>query len=1139
MKRNISFIPLWKTILKKSILVVLVLFSTNLSAQITVDAKNKPLKEILKLIETNSDYRFFYNEGLKGLDKTTSLQLKNASIDKAMSTLLINSNISFKVEGNNLIVLVAKAIDTQSTTKKITGLVTDEKGDPIIGATIKANGSRIGTISDVNGKFSLEVAEQVILTISYIGYVSIEVKVASKNNVLVVLKEDSKALDEVVVVGYGSIRRRDVTTSIASIGGADFKDMPVSNFDQALAGKMSGVQVIQNSGKPNSGMDIRVRGTGSITAGIEPLYVVDGVPLDRASGASEIADMNDIESIEILKDASSAAIYGSRGSNGVVIITTKKGKEGKTKIEYQGSYGVQEITKQIPMLDAYQYAAFSRDGHNGAYLDAVPTGNANDPNSVRPNSWDKIPPELLPYLEGQQGLVNTNWQDEIYRTSPITKHSLSASGGNEKSQYYISGNYLSQDGIIINSDYKRYGARLNYAFKAGKTKTEINFSPSYSVENRVNSDDFYGNEGVVQSALAMSPVWPVYNPDGTYNFQGNGYWRIGTDYQHNEVINPVAEAMLVKNLITHANINGNVSFDWEILKDLHFKSAFGFTYNSYANDYYRPSTLPIYGWKFYNAASNPSGTFSNTSYLNLLLENTFNYKKSYEKHTINALAGFTTQQDKMQKGSYTTTGAPNDLIPNAAGGSTLLKSAYDIQAWSLASALARIQYDYDGKYLFSAAMRTDGSSRFGKKNRWGYFPSVSAGWRIKEEGFMKDISWISNMKLRGSYGVSGNFKIGNYAQTPLLSYNKAVFGSGEGAINTGIAPAQFANEDLSWEKTAMVNVGFEMSFIKDRIGFEFDMYNSDTRDLLLNIPVPTITGFSTAMQNIGQVNNKGLEFSIVTRNKFGEFNWNGRYNISTNVNTVVALGNGDAPIITTAGTATAYWKTEVGQPIGNYYLLKNGGVFKSQAELDAYPHFANTKVGDFKFIDVDGDGVMDVSKDRTIVGNYMPKFTYGFTNDFSYKGLTLSVAFQGVYGNEILNLSKRYIANMEGNINNTTDALNRFVSPENPGNGLITRATRKQTGNNGTISTYHLEDGSYLRLQNVTFGYNFPKKMMSKLNMQNLRVFASGQNLLTFTKYSGYNPEVNNSNSNQLTGGLDYGSYPLSKTYSIGFNVTF
>jgi len=1109
------------------------------SAQITIDVKNKTLKEVLKVIETKSDYRFFYNEGLKGLDKVTSVQLNNATIDKTMSVLMAGSNINYKVQDNNLIVLVAKPNDGQNAQKKVTGLITDVKGEPIIGATVKINGSKTGTISDVNGKFSLEVSEQSVISISYIGYITEEIKLGSKSNIVIVLKEDTKKLDEVVVVGYGTIRKRDVTTSIASIGGADFKDMPVVNFDQALAGKLSGVQVIQNSGKPNAGLDIRVRGTGSITAGIEPLYVVDGVPLDRASGASEIADMNDIESIEVLKDASSAAIYGSRGSNGVVIITTKKGKEGKTRIEYQGSYGIQQITREIPMLDAYQYAAFSRDGHNGAYLDEVPTGSPNDPNTIRPNSWDKIPPELLPYLAGEKGLTNTNWQDEIYRTAPITKHSLSASGGNEKSQYYISGNYLSQDGIIINSNYKRYGARLNYSFKSGRTKTEVNFTPTYSLENRVNSDDFYGNEGVVQSALAMCPVWSVYNPDGSYNYQGNGYWRIGTDYQHNEVINPVAEAMLVKNLITHANINGNVAFDWEIIKDLHYKAALGFTYNNFVNDYYRPSTLPLYGWKYYNTASNPTGTFSNTSYLDILLENTINFKKSIGKHNINALAGLTAQQDKMEKGSYTTTGAPNDLIPNVAGGSTLLKSAYDIQEWSLASALGRIQYDFAGKYLLSAAMRADGSSRFGSRNRWGYFPSASAGWRISEENFMKKITWISNMKFRSSYGVSGNFKIGNYAQTPLLAYSKAVFGSGEGAINTGIAPGQFANDDLSWEKTAMTNVGFDASFLKDRIGFEFDVYNSNTYDLLLNVPVPTITGFATAMQNIGQVNNKGFELSIITHNKFGKLSWNGRYNISVNENKVVALGNGNAPIIASAGTATAYWKTEVGQPIGNYYLLKYDGIFKSQAELDAYPHFPTSKIGDFRFIDADGDGVMDVSKDRTNVGNYMPKFTYGFTNDFAYKGFNLSIAFQGVYGNEILNLSKRYIANMEGNINNTTDALNRFVSTDNPGNGLINRATRKQTGNNGTISTYHLENGSYLRLQNVTLGYNFPKKIMNKLNMQNLRLFASGQNLLTFTKYSGYNPEVNNSNSNQLTGGLDYGSYPLSKTYSIGLNVTF
>lgn len=1152
MKRQITHDqPGHKKLNRRAIQVILVCWFSlafsflSLAQTATMSVQKTTLKSLLEQIEKQSGCHFTYMDSELPSNADVSVNAQNQSVEKILGQVLASRGLTYTRNGNNFAIkrkneqAVPEGQTANSTPITVKGTVKDENGEPLPGVSVFIYGTSKGVITDENGRYTIQATSNGTLQFSFIGMKTKQMKIKGQTMLNITLSEESAGIGEVVVIGYGTMNRRDVTTSIASIGGKDFKDMPVINFDQALVGRLSGVQILQNSGKPNAGTDIRVRGTGSITAGIDPLFVVDGVPLDRASGALEIVDMNDVENIEVLKDASSAAIYGSRGSNGVVIITTKKGKDGKATVEYQGSLGFQKLTRKIPMLNAYQYAEFSRDGHNGSYLDAVPTGSPDDPNSVRTNSWDKIPPELLPYLAGTSGLTNTDWQNEIFRMAPITKHSLAVSGGSEKSKYYISGNYLSQKGIIINSDYERYGARLNYTFNAGKTKFEVNFTPSYSIENRVNSDGAYGDEGIIQSALAMCPIWPVYNDDGTYNYQGNGYWRIGTDYQHNEVINPVAEAKLIKNVIYHGNLNGNIIFDWEVIKDLHYKINAGVIYNNYDNDYYRPSTLPLYGWKYYNAASNPTGKSSTTTYLNWLVENTANYAKSFGKNNLNATFGFTAQKEQMKKASFNTTGAPNDLVQNVAGGSTLTSYAYDRQAWSLASFLGRIQYNYDNKYLFSVALRTDGSSRFGKNQRWGYFPSASAGWRIVSEKFMNNLKWVSNLKMRSSFGVSGNFKIGNYQQTPLLGYSKVIFGSGEGSINTGISPSQFANNDLSWEKTAMSNFGLDAAFIKDRIGFELDLYNSNTRNLLLNVPVPTITGFGTALQNIGQVNNKGIEFSIITHNSFGSFRWDGRYNISKNRNKVVALGNEDAPIIKSAGTTTAYWKTEVGQPIGNYYLLRYDGIFKSQAELDAYPHFSNTKVGDFRFIDSDLSNTMDVSKDRAIVGNYMPKFTYGFTNDFSYKGISLSVSFQGVYGNKILNLSKRYIDNMEGNINNMTEALNRFVSVDNPGNGKVNRATRKQTGNNGTISTWHLEDGSYLRLQNVTLSYNLPKNWTGKLKMQSMRIYLSGQNLATITKYTGYNPEVNNSNSDQLTPGLDYGSYPLSKTYSFGLNFSF
>lgn len=1038
--------------------------------------KNEALKTVLKEVEKQTGLSVIYKTDEVNENKMITATFKNASINDVLDKIL-DEGLIYKLQ-NKMIVISKSNQQKQSKSgekKKISGTVVDENGTPIIGASVQIKGEAQGTITDFDGKFVLsDVPEKSLLTISYIGYLTIDIAVTDEKLSKITMIEDSKLIDEVVVVGYGSMRKQDVTTSIARVGGKDLKDMPVTGFDQAIVGKMAGVQVTQTSGKPNSGATIRVRGTGTITAGAEPLYVVDGVPLERASSALETVDMNDVESIEILKDASSAAIYGSRGANGVVMITTKKGASGKAKVSYNGSVGFQTLSKKIDMLDAYEFAAFARDGHNGSYLTSYPDASPDDPNEVRKKSYDKIPPELFPYLEGQKGLTNTDWQDALYRTAPITKHFISISGGGEKTKFFISGSYLNQSGIIVNSGYERFGARLNFTYKSDKVELGVNFSPSYSIEDRVDSDN---NKGVVINALMMPPVWPVYNEDGSYNYMGNGFWKIGTDYQHNAVLNPVAMANLTKDQVTHANLLGNFYFQWEIIKGLKYKFSAATNYNYFYNEYYRSSELPLQGEKYFQSPSNPVAKSSGTYYLNWLIENTLNYQKNFNGHNLNAIIGFTAQKDMMKKHSVQATDFVNDLVQNVAGGIVSTGGA-DSQAWALASFLARAQYDYKGKYLLSAAIRSDGSSRFGKNNRWGYFPSVSVGWRIISEDFMRNLPWVSNLKLRASYGISGNFSIGNYEHIAMLKYNQYVLGTGEGSLVSGLRPSQISNDDLGWEKTRMYNVGLDIGLFDERLTFEFDMYQSNTYDLLLDVPIPQITGFSDMRKNIGEVRNRGVEFTIGTHHNWSGFRWDASFNIAANRNKVLKLGPEDAPIITSAGVSHAYFKTEVGQPIGNYFLLVQDGVFKNQAELDAYPHFSNAKVGDFKFVDVDGNGEMDLDDDRAIVGNYMPKFTYGFMSSFAYKGIDLSFNLQGIQGNKILNLQRRYIANMEGNVNSMVIALDRFQSVENPGNGQVNRANRKSTGNNSRTSTWHLEDGSYLRMQNITLGYTLPKNFV-------------------------------------------------------------
>ena len=1129
--------------MKHKILLVLLLglmVSFTASAQkVTLQFRQVKLAKVFDAITRQTGLTVAYSRPTVDPDRIVTIEANKEELSQVLTQLMKGTNVTFEIGEKKIYLKEKPTSDVQQSrkVKTISGTIVDDKGEPVIGASIAVQGTTLGTITNLDGEYTLaNVPENSEVTVSFIGYKTLTFKANDKSLSKITLKEDTEMLEEVVVIGYGSMNKRDVTTSIARVGGEELKDMPVTGFDQALVGKMAGVQITQTTGKPNGGTSIRVRGTGSITAGADPLYVVDGVPLERASSALETVDMNDVESIEILKDASSAAIYGSRGSNGVVMITTKKGASGKAHVSYNGSVGFQSLSKKIDMLNAYEFAAFARDGHNGSYLTSYPNASPDDPNDVREKSYDKIPPELFPYLEGKSGLVDTDWQDALYRTAPITKHSITVSGGTDKTKFFISGNYLNQKGIIVNSGYERFGARLNFTYKTDKVELGVNFTPSYSIEDRVNSDN---NKGVVINALMMPPVWSVYKEDGSYDYMGNGYWKIGTDYQHNAVLNPVAMANLTKDQVTHANLLGNFYFQWEIIKGLKYKFSAATNYNYFYNEYYRSSELPLQGEKYFQSPSNPVAKSSGTYYLNWLIENTLNYQKRFNDHNLNVIVGFTAQKDMMKKHSVEATDFLNDLVQNVAGGIVSTGGAGS-QAWALASFLARAQYDYKGKYLLSAAIRADGSSRFGKNNRWGYFPSVSVGWRVISEEFMEDINWISNLKLRASYGISGNFNIGNYEHIALLSYNQYVLGKGEGTLVSGLRPSQLPNDDLSWEKTRMYNVGLDVGLFKDRLTFELDLYQSNTYDLLLDVPIPQITGFSDMRKNIGEVRNRGVEFTVGTHNNWNGFKWDASFNISANRNKVLKLGPEDAPIITSAGVSHAYFKTEVGQPIGNYFLLIQDGVFKSQEELDAYPHFSNAKVGDFKFVDADGNGKMDLDDDRAIVGNYMPKFTYGFMSSFSYKGVDLSFNLQGVQGNKILNLQRRYIANMEGNVNSMSLALDRFQSTENPGNGQVNRANRKSTGNNSRTSTWHLENGSYLRMQNITLGYTLPKKVVKKAGLESLRIFFSGQNLFTITGYSGYNPEVSNYNSNgALTQGVDYGSYPLSKTYSFGLNVSF
>ena len=1048
-----------------------------------------------------------------------------------------------------LLLLLAQISYAQTT---VTGTVSDAaNGDALAGTTIQVKGTNVGATTDATGRYSLNVsAGGQTLVFSFIGYQPLEVAVGNRSVVNAKLTATDNALSEVVVVGYGVQNRRDITTAIGSVKARDLANQPVTSFDQAMAAKIAGVQVSQTSGAPGAALSVRVRGTGSISAGNDPLYVIDGVPLSRdtkfATGSTNTQfpdnpinvlstiNTDDIESIEVLKDASAAAIYGSRGSNGVVLLTTKHGKEGKTLISYDAYTGMQQVSKKIDLLNAYEYAQIAYEAKNNAYLDRNPTGKATDPNDVRSKGVGApstlIPPEIVPYLSGQSGLTNTDWQDAIFRTAPINNHTLSISGGKDNVRFYVSGNYFNQRGVVINSGFKRYSARANVEVKSGRLLFGINLNPTYSYHDLVKAEGPYLGEGVVGLALQMQPIWPVTNPDGSYNFSSNG-WGYGAT----SILNPVAIANQISDKLSQLRLLGNTYAQYEIVKGLSYRLSLGTDINSFQRDYYRPSTLEIRDRK---GPSTPTGFSRSQNFVNWLVENTLNFNRSFGAHTVSALAGFSAQKDRRVANELTASNFPNDLVQTLNAGQ-VSSGGSDIQEWSLLSYIGRVQYDYGGKYLLSAAVRADGSSRFGRNNRYGYFPSVSAGWNLSQESFLKSTTWLSDLKVRASYGLTGNFQIPNYGSVSLLNYQNYVLGAE--TIVSGLAPGNSANDKLKWEKTAMFDVGFDASFFRNRLNLTVDYYNANTSDLLLNVPVPRASGFSTELQNIGKVNNAGFEFTLGTRQTFGRLRWDASANIATNRNKVVALGPSGDPIIVAGGVAGAQFLTQIGHPIGEYYTYVYEGVYKNQAELDANPalHVSTSRPGDFKFKDANGDGKFDLSSDRTVTGSYFPKYTFGFNNSFAYRGFDFSFAVQGVQGHKILNLIRRYVYNQEGNGNLYRGALDRWQSPDNPGNGRVNRANRLASGSNGEISTWHIESGSYVRIRTITLGYTLPTALLQKINLSRARLYVTTQNPFTFTKYLGYNPEVNSRPDSALSSGEDYGTYPLPRTTSVGINLSF
>ncbi len=974
--------------------------------------------------------------------------------------------------------------------KKVTGVITDLKGEPIIGASVVAKGTTTATISDIDGTFSLDVSNNPVLTISYIGYISQEVPTLGKSDLKIILKEDSKILDEIVVVGYGVMRKIDLTGSVSSISAKTIKDKPVANIGEALQGRASGVQVI-SSGKPGDNVSFRIRGISTINNS-EPLLVIDNVPTDMPLNA---LNMEDVESVDVLKDASATAIYGSRGANGVVIVTTKKGKSGDGSISLSANWGIQEATNMPKMLDASQFASL----HNEMIK------NYNNPNyTQRPDFAD-------PTALG----TGTNWLDELFRKAIMQNYTLSYSGGNEKSNYYVSGGVFDQEGIILNTSYRRYTFQFN---SESKVRSWLKFGNNVTLSHDVKKQGSYS----VRDAMAALPTQPVFNEDGSFSGPGE------PAYQYGDIRNPIGSATLNKEQTKGYNVLANAFAEIKIKDNLTFKTLGGIDFKFWD----KRNFYPKYNWK---PIPQPQSTLyeeSNKS-MTYLWDNTLTYMETFnEKHHLNVMIGSSAQNNVYNNMSASILNFLTDNNNQLNNGLTDPTVGGTKNDWAILSFIGRANYNYADKYLLTATIRRDGSSRFSSENRWGTFPSFSAAWRLSEESFYNKNKWVSDIKVRAGYGETGNQAgIDNYAYFTRLKTGQYVF---NGTPVSTLYPKVMPNPNVRWETVKQLNAGVDLLLLNQRINVVIDAYLKNTSDMLVPMSVPITTGYSDTdvpSINAGKVRNKGVELTVSSFNMRGTFEWNTDFNISYNKNEVISMNDGVPLFVGDDINMTKVRVNTEGHPIGSFYGYVTNGIFQNQQEVDRYAIQVpgGTALGDIRFRDLDNNGVINAD-DRTYIGNPSPEWTFSLNNTFAYKEFDLQIFLQGVAGNDIYNANRIWQESMSIPQNQTTKVLDRWTG-EGTSNS-VPRAIYSDPNQNVRHSNRFIEDGSYLRVKNLTLGYTLPKSISQKAYLSMARFYISCQNLLTLTKYSGFDPEVNVS-------GVDLSTYPVTRTLSMGVNVKF
>ena len=1094
------------------------------SKKIDLKITEASISQVLERIENQSEFFFFYNNKAVSLDQKVSLNVKDKTITELLDVLFKNTNVEYTINNRQIILSNRESNSSSVQQKKITGKVTNSDGEVIPGLAVAVKGTTNGTVTDINGDYSiLDVPADATLVFSFIGMKTQEIKVSGKSVVNVTMEEETIGLDEVVAIGYGTVKKQDLTGSVTTIKTEAIAQRAIANLSEAFAGQLAGVQAQQSTGKPGADLTIKIRGISTINASNDPLYVIDGVPC--GSNMKDI-NPNDIASIEVLKDAASTAIYGARGSNGVVLITTKQGGKSKPTFDLVMNYGVQQVDKIIDMMDINEWTAYQIWYKNENYIRSG--GSLSTPVASRPAAYQNpdsfLHPETLP---------NVNWQKEIYQIAPMQSYQLTASGGGELGSYLVSGSYMNQEGIVKETSYERVNFRVNTTLNVGQhLKLGMNIAPSFSTESNPDSE---GKESALHHALQYSPNVPLNS-----NTEEWGY----TPYSTSGWANPLQR---LKEVYDETRTNRILSTVWgelEVIKNLKFKSQYGYNYQQIRNSYFRPSNV--------NTGIATYGTFLSNDLYSWSFQNTLNYTHKFKDLLdVNILLGESIEGSKYYRSSGKANGYPNSLIHTLNVASTPAAVSSDEFENALSSYFTRISFNAKDKYLLSLNMRRDGSSNFGKDTKWGWFPSASIGWKIDRESFMADTKgWLDLLKLRVSAGKTGNNSIGYYNSISLLGVTNYNF---NGTIMSGLAPNSVGNPDLGWESKLSKDVGLDIGLFKGKIQSNIDYYIDDTEDMLQAVPVSYMTGYSTITQNIGKVRNKGWEFEITSHNIDRKFKWTTSFNISKNTNEVKELGNNNAPIITASWGGTAFI-TQVGEAISSYYMYKTDGILTDK-DFDSkgvalVPIMSGQEKGNLKVVDVSKDGKIDAN-DMTILGNNLPDFIWGMGNKFSYKNFDFNVLLQGSQGGELFFLGTRHMDNGAAG-SNQFDRWVTCYKPERTPSALPSSTTVDMSwdgktpypfGKNPTYNDTWLYDASFVRIKSVTLGYNLSKVLCNRLHIVGARVYMSGDNLFTWNNYPGASPETNSyGNTTGATNtyqGMDYATYPMSRRYTFGINLTF